>query len=87
MVEEPQKHRVYLIFFQVSSLIKIEVIFDKAPNLFLNGLCPSKLGNLVEIFGHYLLSMYKFVMMKRKGVDLAFEIVLFDLSELFAILS
>jgi len=31
--------------------------------------------------------MYKFVMMKREGVDLAFEIVLFDLSELFAILS
>jgi len=50
LIEKPQEHWVNLIFFKISALIEIEVIFDKTPNLFLNGLSPSELGDLMEIF-------------------------------------
>ena len=44
-------------------MIKIEIIFDKAPDLFLDGLSPAELGDLVEILRHQFLSKHEFVMM------------------------
>ena len=66
LIEQPQKHRVDLIFSELSALIKVEIIFDEAPNLLLDGLSPAELGNLVEILRHQFLSEHKFVMMERE---------------------
>jgi hypothetical protein len=66
LIKEPQKHRVDLIFSELFALIKIEIIFDEAPNLFLDGLSPAELGNLVEILRHQFLSEHEFVMMEWK---------------------
>ena len=86
LIEQPQEHRVDLIFLQLFALVKVEIIFDEAPNLFLNGLSPTIFGNLVEVSGHQLLSEYELVVMQRECVDLSFQVLLAQLLELFAVL-
>jgi hypothetical protein len=86
LIKKPQEHRVDLIFSKLLALIKIEIILDKAPNLFLDGLSPAELGDLVEILRHQFLSKHKFVMMQWKLIDLGIKLLLIDLLELFAVL-
>jgi hypothetical protein len=86
LVEEPEEHWIDLILDQLLTLIEVEIIFDEAPDLLLDGFGPSELGNLMEISGHDSLSLNKFIMMQREVIDLSIQILLLDLSEFFAAL-
>ena len=66
LVEKPQEHGIDLVLNQLLALIEVEVVLDEAPDLLLNGLSPTELGDLVEILRHQFLSKHEFVMMQWK---------------------
>lgn len=83
LVEKPQEHGVDLVLNQLLALIEVEVVLDEAPDLLLNGLGPTELGDLVEVLGHDTLGLNELVVMQGERVDLSVQILLLHLFEFF----